>query len=74
MTVSTPQSRAIKSSCPPELLGKALAEANLQSIEDPDQRARVFMETITRLMLDHVQDKRVVSDLITARLERARRR
>lgn len=47
---------------------------NLSQISDPNERARVFMDAISRLMIDTVESPAVRAELITARIERARRR
>jgi hypothetical protein len=63
----------IPSSCTPERLAAELAAANLQSIEDPDMRALAFMDTITRLIIETADSTDTRAELLTARLEAARR-
>lgn len=64
----------IPSTCSPERLGAELARINLSAIEDPDMRARAFMDAITRLMIHTTTDRETRDSLVAARLEAARRR
>jgi hypothetical protein len=71
--VLRPKRPPIPSSCTPEQLGAALAAANLASIEDPDKRALAFLDALTRLMINTADSPRIRGELLTARLEAARR-
>ncbi len=59
------------SSCSPDQLGATMAQ--LRTIEDPEQRARAFMQLLSGLMINTCQDAALVRDLIGARLEHASR-
>jgi|GEM_PF-6602189 len=69
----SPPRPPIPSNCTPAQLGEAMAAANLQSIEDPDQRARAFMDVLTRLMIGTVRDPETRHDIMESRMNAAMR-
>lgn len=71
--VLRPQRPPITSDCTPERLGAELARLNLQSIEDPEVRAHAFMDTITRLIIETAHSAETRGELLSARLEAAKR-
>lgn len=71
--VLRPTGPPIGSTCSPERLGQTFASLNLANIEDPDRRAKAFMDALTGLMIQTATDRDVRAELVSARLEAARR-